>query len=329
MVRQNAQELVTSDPRRVGLTVPAPLRATEGPTVAARSAVEVAAGSGGVAGLVRLQRTAGNRAVVAMLQHDREQSRAPAPAPGASGGEPGRDEQPLHGAGHEEQPVGGEPDRDEQPVGGEPGREQPPRGGSAPQPPTGVSLTVPPRSAPPAWFTVARKRGGRSRPRLGYTTVTPRQDSGGCGGYVWAVRWTLDGADATTNGFIVQRLTFRIRQRDCNGARQNWDKEYWEAWEVRGGQIFVGTSSSPHQADTFRYPSRPGRRGRNVEIGRAKFIPGYTAPHSWGNVPEAGSLPATTSRPAGWSNSGALTRSIRSRFDCCDGRTRTRVTGSG
>jgi hypothetical protein len=163
---------------------------------------------------------------------------------------------------------------------------------------------------------------------LTYSTVTARTRTG-CGGYTYAVRWGLNNADATTNGFIVQKLTFDLRRRKCVGGDDNFAKKYWEAWEVRGGQIFVGTSTSRHNADTFQVPSTPDECGVNFEEGKAKFIPGYTAPRSWGRVAEAGSLPATETEPADWSDAGTLKRNVRVSFDCCDRSDLGEISGEG
>ena len=163
---------------------------------------------------------------------------------------------------------------------------------------------------------------------LTYTTTTARTAKG-CGGFEYAVRWGLNGATASTNGFIVQELTFDLQREKCAGGDSNFKKKYWEAWEVRGGQIFVGTSTSKHNADTFRVPPTPDHKGVNFEEGKAKFIPDYTEPRTWAGVPEAGSLPATQTAPTGWSASGALVRSVNVVFDCCNKTDPGTITGVG
>jgi len=84
-----------------------------------------------------------------------------------------------------------------------------------------------------------------------------------------------------------------------------------------------------HQADTFQVPSTPNQRGINYEEGKAKFIPNYTEPSSWGTVPEARSLPATETRPAGWSNTGVIDRFIASAFNCCPPSNTSTISGTG
>lgn len=177
---------------------------------------------------------------------------------------------------------------------------------------------APPPAAPPAAAAAT----------LTQSTITPRTDNG-CGGFVWAIKWGLNGATASTNGFVVQQLTFDLQRVNCAGGRNDFAKTYWEAWQVRGGKIFIGTSTSPHGSDTFRVGSTPNHRGINYEEGKAKYIEGYTEPLSWGTVPEAGSLPATTTQPPGWSNTGVIDRYIASTFDCCNGKNESRVDGEG
>jgi Domain of unknown function (DUF4157) len=165
-------------------------------------------------------------------------------------------------------------------------------------------------------------------PTLAYNTVTPRAATS-CGGYTYAARWGLNGATASTNGFIVQKLQFNLNREICSGGRNDFTKTYWEAWEVRNGNIFVGTSTSPHRADTFQVGPTPGQKGVNLEEGNARFIEGYTEPRSWGRVPEARDLPATTTQPAGWSDFGTVHRSVRVSFDCCSGSDPGAISGDG
>jgi hypothetical protein len=166
--------------------------------------------------------------------------------------------------------------------------------------------------------TLQRQGGAAAAPAtLDYTTVKPRTRTS-CGGFEYAVKWKLDGATASTNGFVVQKLTFDLNREICAGGRDDFQKTYWEAWQVRGGNIFIGTSNSAHNADTFRVNATPDEKGINFEEGNAKYIDGYTDPLTWGNVPEAGNLPATTTQPAGWSDSGTFHRDVKVTFDCCE-----------
>ena len=162
-----------------------------------------------------------------------------------------------------------------------------------------------------------QREGEDSTATLNLTTITaPR--SLGCGGFRDQVRWSLDGGDESTQGFVVQKVTFDLAREKCDGGDSNFQTTYWEAWQVRDGDIFIGTGDSRHNADTFNVPARPEHRGSCYEAGWAKFMPDYEAPHSWGNVPQARSLPSTTSEPDGWSDSGTLHRYMRNTFDCCE-----------
>jgi hypothetical protein len=265
-----------------------------------------------------LQRAVGNRAVGRLLAGATRAATPAAPARATGAPEDTSVARLLRDVAQarRDTPAGGETigeGEDAEYLGGDGGVARAPDAGA----PAGAGSAAPPAPAAPA-----------APATLTYSTVTPRT-AAGCGGYTYAVRWGLAGADATTNGFIVQQLTFDLRRQSCAGGDNNFSKKYWEAWQVRGGQIFVGTSTSPHSADTFRVPATPDHRGVNFEEGKAKFIPGYTAPLSWGTVPEAGSLPATETEPAGWSNSGALVRSVRVSFDCCERSDLGTITGDG
>jgi hypothetical protein len=167
-----------------------------------------------------------------------------------------------------------------------------------------------------------------SRAELTYSTVFPKKNLG-CGGFKWAVKWGLTGADASTNGFIVQKLTFDLKREKCAGGRNDFAKTYWEGWQVRKGKIYIGMSKSLHRSDTFQVPPTPDQKGVNLEEGHAKYMDGYTAPLSWGHVPEALSLPATTTKPAEWSDSGTIHRWLRNEFDCCAGKTKSNLTSKG
>lgn len=150
---------------------------------------------------------------------------------------------------------------------------------------------------------------------LSVSTVTAPTNLG-CGGFRDQVRWGLSGAGAKTKGFVVQKVTFDLQRERGDGSENNFQTTYWEGWEVRDGKVYIGTSESRHNADTFQVPSAPDHRGTTYEAGWAKFIPDYEEPKSWGNVPQARSLPSTTSEPIGWSESGTHHRYMRSTFDC-------------
>ncbi len=144
-----------------------------------------------------------------------------------------------------------------------------------------------------------------------------------CGGFTMAAIFSVDNADASTNGYVVQKVRFNLNREKCTGGRNDLQKTYWEAWQVRRGVVYIGTSGSRHDSDgfgdRFTVPPAPDSKGNTYLEGKAKFIEGYTEPSTWGTIPEAGSLPATTSMPAGWSDSGTLHRYIGNRnFDCCN-----------
>ncbi len=151
-------------------------------------------------------------------------------------------------------------------------------------------------------------------------TIAPR--SLGCGGYDMGAIFSVTGT-APISGYVVQKIHFDQKRGQCSGPDSEvFQKTYWEAWQVRDGVVYIGTSTARHDSDgvgdRFRAPAYLDRRGYQFCEGWAKYIDGYTAPSGWGQVPEAGSLPSTTSPPAGWSDDGTIYRNIRNEFDCCN-----------
>jgi hypothetical protein len=122
----------------------------------------------------------------------------------------------------------------------------------------------------------------------------------------FGVRWGVP--DPTANGWIIQHVQFAGAKTDCGGApvaMNNPALEYWEAWQVRAGNVFVGGTAGAHQADTFRTADEgPGTRGNVSITGRVTFMPSFNLTQPpWGHaVPAAGALPTRLTAPAGWSD---------------------------
>jgi hypothetical protein len=152
-------------------------------------------------------------------------------------------------------------------------------------------------------------------------TIQPKDDT--CGGMQMAAIFSVDNATDSTNGFVVQKVDFNLSREACAGGRNDFAKTYWEAWEVRKGIVYIGTSKSRHDSDGrgdyFRIGSTPAHKGTNKLHGWGKYIDGYTEPNSWGRCTEAGSLPCTTDPPKGWSDAGSIHRYLEADFDCCPG----------
>jgi hypothetical protein len=167
-----------------------------------------------------------------------------------------------------------------------------------------------------------------SGPRLTKSTVsgpTPQNN----GGFSWGARWAISGADASTNGWIVQHVVVQHNVTDASGnpivpgtgtyggLRTAW-YPLWEAWQVRGGNVFVGGSASPHNADTYgQNPVGPNTKGTTKVIGRADFYPNLTLPGSFTvrNAAPAWALPATNSDPGLTGGTGALDHNLTATWD--------------
>jgi hypothetical protein len=103
-----------------------------------------------------------------------------------------------------------------------------------------------------------------------------------CGSAEWQVRWDL--RNMRQNGWIIQYILWEADVTDCNGnprrPRNPDGREFWEAWEVRNGRIWVGIASRSiaHRADTFRTVEKEKER---QEKSRLPAELGFTAIIVW------------------------------------------------
>ncbi|MBW2740577.1 MAG: hypothetical protein JRE64_17430 [Deltaproteobacteria bacterium] len=99
--------------------------------------------------------------------------------------------------------------------------------------------------------------------------------------------------------------------------------EFYEAWEVKGGKIYVGWANGTpeHRSDTFSgnidYGS--GSRGKGKASGKVCFLKGYnkTTESGWGPHKFAGSLPTRSTAPKGWSAATKLDHWLSTEWECC------------
>ncbi len=164
------------------------------------------------------------------------------------------------------------------------------------------------------------------------TDVSPQQ-FGSCGGFAWSVDWVTNAR----NGYLVQEITKEYKSEMCNGQASVFTvtPHYWEAWRVQEDGGIHGTSGAD---DDWKNPSMniddelagvPGSRGRWRTVGRVFFVPQLdpAAGFQVANVPDAGSLWSTTSRPG---NLGPvlLVREAGDTWNCCGGKSPTAQTGT-
>ena len=207
--------------------------------------------------------------------------------------------------------------------------------------PTGTSS-----SAPASTPTTTPSATPGAVPRLRKTTVSG-PTTGNCGQYSWGIRWSLENADATTQGWIVQNINSSHDVKGCDDRSKTddemrtltggWDPSwypFWEAWQVRDGQIYVGRSDSIHSADTFGW-SGPGdnTKGSREVRGAANFYPNRALPASFvvRNAAPAWSLPYTQTDEHLTGGTGSLTHNITATWNCCpraDGTKDRRTTVS-
>lgn len=174
-----------------------------------------------------------------------------------------------------------------------------------------------------------------STPRLKKTTVSPLSTQNN-GGFNWGVRWSIDNASSSTNGWIVQHVVVRQNveawhppllpgatrpivpgQSPWGGLSTSW-YPLWEAWQVRGGAVFVGASTSAHNADTYGQPAvGANTKGTTEVVGRADFYPSLTLPAAFTvrNAAPAWALPVTNTNPSLTGGTGVLDHNLTATWD--------------
>jgi hypothetical protein len=126
---------------------------------------------------------------------------------------------------------------------------------------------------------------------------------------------------------VVQKIEIESSTGGCTGGSgiSSFTTTYWEAWQVQNGHIenaLGGTGT-----DSFSAEPLSDHFGQIYQEGFAKFMPNYDAPLKWGTntVPLAGgALWSTFEKPPGWSDSGAIHRSLKAESNCC-GATRDTI----
>lgn len=134
----------------------------------------------------------------------------------------------------------------------------------------------------------------------------------------YKVHWSVGGKQ---NGWVIQHVKFTGKVKDHRNADvaiTDEGLEYWEGWQVRDGDVFIGGGTRAHQTDTFRTANQPKKTKGHVEIiGKVAFVEDYklkTPP--WGHsVAAAGALPTVTSAPEGWSDGNAQSHTLKVRYD--------------
>jgi len=87
---------------------------------------------------------------------------------------------------------------------------------------------------------------------------------------------------------------------------------------VRGGAVFVGSSTSAHNADTYAQgPVGANTKGTTEVVGRADFYPGLTLPAGFTvrNAAPAWALPVTNTDPGLTGGTGALDHNLTATWD--------------
>jgi RHS repeat-associated protein len=156
--------------------------------------------------------------------------------------------------------------------------------------------------------------------------LVPPLNTSNCGGAVSEVHFLMSwisSIDKVPDGWIIQHIKFEAYVEDCKGRRvrpSNPDGlEYWEAWKVKNGVVYVGDTSTLHVSDRFQTADEgTGYKGSIQISGRVTFLQGYKLTYPpWKTGSFTGiSLPTVTRFP-GWNDSGADDHILTVKFNCC------------
>jgi hypothetical protein len=143
----------------------------------------------------------------------------------------------------------------------------------------------------------------------------------------YKVQWAVGG---NKNGWVIQHVKFQGAVQDAAGpvVAKNSGLEYWEGWQTRNGNVFIGSSANAHQTDTFRTISEDASTKGQVEIiGKVAFVDGYNLTEPpWGHaVAAAGALPTMTAAPDGWVDGSAQDHTLKVNYDDIAGTPQTQV----
>jgi len=141
---------------------------------------------------------------------------------------------------------------------------------------------------------------------------------------MFRVRWHIEGQ---LNGAIIQHIITKDNVRKCDGTPIDVnDDEFYEAWQVRNGVVYMGVSDDVHQFDAFfRGPAGDGTKGFHLLTGKVAFIEDYEilvdplGPWKENAIKAAHDLVTTREKPKGWDDATALDHTCDDRWNCCGG----------
>jgi RHS repeat-associated protein len=157
-----------------------------------------------------------------------------------------------------------------------------------------------------------------------------------CGSWEYKVQWEWH-PPLLPDGWIIQSVVWSADIKDCSGNPVKSKNltgvadalpKFWEAWQVRGGKVYVGGSAMPHSADTFRTIDEGDCRKGTISItGKVGFAANYnlTKP-PWGSLAVAGSLPTIKTDPG---VSLDLDHKLEVTFNCCPDKTSAKSSAKG
>jgi|GEM_PF-1253808 len=155
-----------------------------------------------------------------------------------------------------------------------------------------------------------------------------------CGGYIWAVKFSLS-EPSVKGGYIIQEITTKRKvTKSCPKTYKDVDITFYEGWKVNPGEsvsyYIQNNPDDPEEYDDmFACNSWPESEGFETTKGNLRFFEDFKMTGDWySNNPKtlAGELPSTLTKPAGWDDAPTATHNLSIEWACCDGITGTLVT---
>jgi len=155
-----------------------------------------------------------------------------------------------------------------------------------------------------------------------------------CGGYIWAVKFSL-AKPSPKGGYIIQEITTKRKATvNCPRYYTEVDITFYEAWKVNPGEsvsyYIQNNPDDPEEYDDmFGCNSWDKSEGFEVTTGKLGFFEEFKMTADWySNNPKtlAGSLPSTLTKPSGWDDAPTASHNISTDWKCCDEITGTLTT---
>ncbi len=154
----------------------------------------------------------------------------------------------------------------------------------------------------------------------------------GCGGFDWRIWWDIPHG-SSRSGWVIQEITATFDAQKADGSEAfKKTYHYWEAWPVEKGKKisrFQDKHELPPFDDQYYTGARPGTKGTNTYVAKAKFFEGDLPADFKQSNPDtiAGDLYSTKKRPNFWDGTG-IDHNITATWDCTASTGASHVSGT-